>query len=261
MAAKYNFFYLIHFQYLGFRYHGWFKQPDVKTVQLMVEKTLRYVLGDIKFKVMGSSRTDAMVSANHSTFELFLYEKPDSLNELLQDLNSNVPPDIRFLDIEEVDGTFNIIQNPKIKEYIYLFSHGQKPHPFAAPLMAFILPELDIPLMQKGALMFQGTHNFRSYCTKPSPNTKLIRTIDFSQIEPNTLWTASFFPEESFIYIVRGKGFMRNQIRLMMGQLIKLGSGNLSLTELEESLHGNREEHLNEIAHASGLILNKIDFE
>ena len=73
--AKYSNLYLIHIQFLGFRFHGWQKQPDVKTVHEMIDKTLWFVLGHEAYKTMGASRTDAKVSAQHFVFELFLNDK------------------------------------------------------------------------------------------------------------------------------------------------------------------------------------------
>ena len=71
-----RFFYLLQVQYLGFRYHGWQKQPDVKTVEGMLSRTIAYVLERKNFKLLASGRTDAMVSAQHSLVELFLEEQP-----------------------------------------------------------------------------------------------------------------------------------------------------------------------------------------
>ena len=84
------------------------------------------------------------------------------------------------------------------------------------------IDDLDIHLMQKGAQLFEGQHNFRSFCTKPSEHTKVIRTVDYCRISPNTEFTASFFPTESYVLEVRGAGFLRYQIRLMMATLIEL---------------------------------------
>ncbi len=42
----YNYFYVIKIQYLGYRYHGWQKQPNFKTVHLMIDKTLNYIFDD-----------------------------------------------------------------------------------------------------------------------------------------------------------------------------------------------------------------------
>lgn len=257
---KKKYYYLIHIQYLGFRLHGWAKQPRVKTVHQLIDKTLRFVFGHTDYKTLGTSRTDALVSANHSAFELFLDAPIESHPEFLRLFNLNLPSDIRGLKIEEVDEQFNIINTPKSKTYEYLFAFGDKPHPFGASLMSFIQEELDIPLMQQGAALFLGSHNFGTFCTKPSANTKFERTIDLSEIEENTKYQANFFPEKSYIYRVSGQGFMRNQVRLMVGQLILLGRGDISLNDLKVMLQGRQAEPLTFIAPASGLILENIKF-
>lgn len=254
-----EYYYLIHLQYLGFRFHGWAKQPDVKTVHLMVDRTINYVLQGSRFKTLGSSRTDAMVSANHMAMELFVRE-PIEVESFLKDLNINLPPDIKALKIEEVDKDFNIIQSPKTKEYVYLFSHGEKAHPFAAPYICSIIEELDIEVMKKGAELFLGIHNFRKYCTKPSPGTVFEREVLVSSIRENDILSANFFPKNTYAYHIHSKGFMRHQVRLMTGQLFELGKGNISLEELKKSLDNPGDSSFDTIAPASGLMLNKIDF-
>ncbi|MCF6247697.1 MAG: tRNA pseudouridine(38-40) synthase TruA [Desulfobacula sp.] len=255
-----TYFYLIHIQYLGFRYHGWLKQPGLKTIESMLEKTTQYCLGHFEFKILGTSRTDAKVSASHSAFELFVSE-PLDLEQLQHDFNTNLPNDIRVINVEEVDKDFNIIQTPKTKEYLYLFSYGEKFHPFCASLLCSFPENLNIERMKKGALLFQGTHNFRQYCTKPKPNTVFHRRIETSIIKENTQITASFFPDKSYCYQVISKGFLRNQVRLMMGQLLRLGQGKINLDDMRISLRGDSSQPLKTIAPASGLILNKIQFD
>ncbi|MEL7146065.1 MAG: tRNA pseudouridine(38-40) synthase TruA, partial [Bacteroidota bacterium] len=188
---KSQFFYLVHVQYLGFRFHGWAKQPDLKTVHHMIDRTLRYVLGkDTPFKTLGSSRTDARVSAERTAFELFT-ESELELTPFLKNVNDNLPTDIRVLEIVAVDETFNIIQAPKEKSYQYLFTFGEKPHPFCAPLMAYFPGDLDIRLMQEGAAVFRGVHNFKKYCTKPSEHTVFEREVLHSEITINQQYQAN----------------------------------------------------------------------
>jgi tRNA pseudouridine38-40 synthase len=255
-----QYFYLIHIQYLGFRFHGWAKQPNVKTVHQFIDKTLPYVLGHDDFKTLGSSRTDAMVSANHFVFELFLKEGLE-LDSFFHELNRNLPQDIRTIKVEATDGDFNIIQSPRVKEYMYLFAFGEKAHPFTAPLMSTFMENMDIGLMKQGALMFQGKHNFKKYVKKPSDKTVLEREVEVSFIEENRIFEANFFPEKSYVYHVHSKGFMRNQIRLMMGQLLRLGRGEIGLEDIRQSLENPDGETFDYIAPASGLILNKVNFE
>lgn len=253
-----RYYYLLKIQYLGFRFHGWQEQPEVLTVERMMKRTFAYVLQHKKFKLLASGRTDAKVSANALYVELFLNDEPLPDEGFLELLNTNLPQDIRCLSITEVDKQFNVMDAPKEKEYLYLFSHGQKNHPFAAPYMVAIAQDLDIPLMQEAAQLFEGTHDFRTYAYKPNPETKTIGTINISEIVLNELYTANFFPEKSYIFRVSGKGFKRHQIRLMMGALFDIGTHKIDIDFIKKTLVPDNGIKLEHIAQASGLILHEV---
>lgn len=226
----------------------------------MIDRTLSYVFEEKRFKTLGGSRTDAMVSANHFAFELFVEEPLDEAR-FLKDFNFNLPADIRAIEVEEVDKTFNIIQNPRVKEYVYLFAYDEKAHPFSAPFVCTLPQTLDIELMKQGAKLFEGDHYFGAYCKKPNERTQINRSVEVSEIKENTILTASFFPKNTYAYHVSASGFLRNQIRIMIGQLFRLGQGEISITDLERSLKPDFTEHLSYIAPASGLMLHKIEFD
>ena len=257
-----RYFYLVKVQFLGYRFHGWQKQPNTKTVHLMIDRTLKFILGEQSFKTLGAGRTDAMVSASEAAFELFLDGQPlQDLVEFMGTFNQNLPQDIRALSIEEVDAKFNIIQDSKLKEYHYVFAQGEKFHPFAAPILTTILEPLDIDLMKEGALLFEGKNNYKTYCYKPTNEGVYDRELIGCELIENTLYTASFFPKKSYVLKVIGKGFGRHQIRLMMGALIKLGRGEIDLEYIKDSLKSESEFVMDYIAPASGLILHKIEFK
>lgn len=250
--------YFIKIQYLGFRLHGWAKQTGLKTVHERIDKTIEFVLGHTDFKTMGSSRTDAMVSANESSFVLSVSLK-QSKEAFFEKLNLNLPPDIKALSIQEVELNYNPLQPGKKKTYLYLFSSGSKPHPFCAAMLTSILEPLNIETMKKGAKLFEGEHDFINYATKPNTNTKTLRTISKCSIEENTFYTASFFPTKTYALQIKSKGFLRNQVRLIMAQLFKLGKGEISLIDIENSLKVKRDQPFREIAPGSGLILQEVN--
>lgn len=257
-----NYFYLINIQYLGFRYHGWQKQPNLKTVHRAIDKTLNFIFeGNRKFKTLAVGRTDAMVSATDTAFELFIDQPIADFKDFISEFNYFLPQDIRALSMKEVDETFNVIQNASLKEYIYLFSHGQKSHPFSAAIMTTFRDHLDIELMQIGARLFEGTHNFKSYCSKVTAQGLYRRSIASCELIVNDLFQASFFPEESYLLKVRGEGFGYNQIRIMMGTLVKLGKHDICLDDISKSLQADSSVVMDYIAPASGLILKKVEFD
>ena len=258
---KKRFYYLIKLQYLGFRYSGWQKQPNQKTIEQMLQKTLKFVVQDSSFKILGAGRTDAKVSALDAAFELFIDEPIYDLDQFQILFNKNLPPDIRITAIKEANEQFNIIQNSKEKEYVYLFSFGEKNHPFAAPFIANIHEILDVEFMKKAAKLFEGEHDFSVYTARIQKNTQSVRTIEHCEIRPNTILEANFFPKTSYALHVKGKGFMRYQIRMMMGALIQLGSGELTLSDIQESLRIGNSIQLSYVAPGSGLLLNSLQFD
>ena len=260
MSIK-RFYYLIKIQFLGYRFHGWQKQPNHKTLHMMIDKTLKFILDGKVFKTLGSGRTDAMVSANETAIELFLEKSPlENSDKFLNEFNLNLPQDIRAISIQEVDSKFNIIKDVTEKEYHYIFAFGSKYHPFCAPLLTTILYPLDINLMKQGAILFEGKHNFKTYCYKPKKEGTYERKLKYCKIEENKIYKANFFPKKSYLLKVVGKGFGRHQIRLMMGALIKLGKGEITLDFISQSLVKNSSKKIDLIAPASGLILHKVNF-
>ncbi len=257
---KNRFYYILEIQYLGFRYHGWQRQPNVLTVEKMVRKTLNFVLPRHQPKVLACGRTDAKVSVEQTYIELFTEIPLENLDHFFDVFNQNLPADIRLLSIRETDAQFNIIQSPKIKEYHYYFAHGEKFHPFSAAFMCHHPNMLDIELMQSLAPLFAGTRDFYSYTFRPNPETQTIATVDHAELTKNTNFTASFFPENSYVFKVKGNGFKRNQIRLMMGALFDVGSKEMSEDTFKSTLEGSNRIKLTNIAPPSGLILEKVHF-
>jgi tRNA pseudouridine38-40 synthase len=255
---KYSFSYIICLEFLGFRFSGWQKQTNAKTLHDMVDKSLSYVFEDALYKTIGVGRTDAKVSANSYYLQLFRDTEIDEAF-FLKSLNSNFSPDFRAVSIKKVATSFNIIQVAKIKEYHYYFSFGEKNHPFAAPFIVNIDEILNIERMMEAANLFEGEHHFHKYCTKPSEHTNFKRTIAACEIVENTVLTASFFPEKSYLLKVRGTGFLRYQIRLMMATLFEVGKGNLDLKFIKASLkEDNDRMFFRNIAPSSGLQLYDI---
>ncbi|MFT4739083.1 MAG: tRNA pseudouridine38-40 synthase [Cyclobacteriaceae bacterium] len=258
--ASWKHYYIIRIQFLGFRYHGWQKQAGLKSIHGMIDKTMLFILEHDIFRTLGCGRTDAKVSANDYAFELFTIE-PLIPEQLLHRLNKNLPSDIKANNVQETTAEFNIIQNAKMKEYRYYFSSGSKSHPFNAPIIRDFGKQLDTEKMEQAAIHFAGKHNFKQYVSKPSEGTEFMREILHSSIEINTELTASFMPNRSYYFRVISKGFMRYQVRLMMGALVDIGRGTWSIEELRNSISNGDGEPIRNIAPSSGLMLYKVDFE
>lgn len=253
------FTYLFSIQYLGLRYHGWQKQPGVKTIQGTLEKAFRYVLGHDDFTILGASRTDAEVSCNCGAFELFLKHKisPD----LLSILNSFLPSDVRLLGFEPVSLTFNIIQDVAWKEYHYHFSVGKKFHPFVAGNLSYFQGTPDLDMVKKGAKLFIGKHDFRRFCAIDKVTDDYVREVLESEILQHVQAGTGLIPESAFTFSVKGKGFLRYQVRIMMGALMDLGFGKITMEDLKNALASDQISPISVAVPSNGLVLEKVEFK
>ncbi len=257
--ANWKYFYLIHIEFLGFRYHGWQKQANHKSVHGMLDKTLDFIFGHSDYRTLGCGRTDAKVSADDYALELFTHRE-ELPEQLLKNLNSNLPSDIRAKSVQPVHADFNIIHSVRAKEYHYYFSSGEKSHPYNAPFIRDFGKQLNMEKMEEAVKCFEGIHNFKRYASKPALNTKLEREIFSAAIETNTKFIGQFFPKNAFVFKVKAKGFMRYQVRLMMGALVEVGRETWSVNDLHKSLKEYNGAQIKHIAPSSGLVLHKVEF-
>ncbi|MCV6628505.1 MAG: tRNA pseudouridine(38-40) synthase TruA, partial [Flavobacteriaceae bacterium] len=149
----------------------------------------------------------------------------------------------------------------KHKEYVYLFASGEKLHPYASPFIFGFRETLNIEKMIEAAALFKGRHSFHTYTKKPKQKNDFFRTINEVYISKNTWLKANFFPSNSYAFHVVGEGFMRYQIRMMMGALIEVGTGEKNLSDIQDSLNPHVKTKTGFIAPPAGLHLKKLDFD
>lgn len=249
--------YLVKLQFLGFRYHGIQKQSHHQSIQGKIEDVLSKNFSHNSFKTRFASRTDALVSALETYFLLmFSLEEDQSL--VKEVLFGNFPADIKILEVTAVENHFTMIKASELKEYHYYFSFGgERNHPFSSAFITQISESLDIEKMKAAAHLFVGRHNFINYCYRPKELTPKERVIVSSEVLRNDVMTATFFPEHSYYFKVKAPSFMRGQVRIMMGTLIRVGLGEISLEDLSESLKKEDPSFIKFQAPAAGLVLYK----
>lgn len=259
MNTRYQ--YLLHVQFLGFRFRGWQHQPGQQTVEGMLKKTLKFVLPGTSVKVLASGRTDAKVSARSLPVSLIVQSEIVDIQSFLDVLNANLPPDIRVNHVEAVPMDFNVIQDVVSKEYHYYFSNEPDFHPFASPFIGYFREPLNIPRMREAAPFFEGTHNFEAFCSRPGNKASFERTVLRSKIELNTYLTAPFLPETTYAFLVDGSGFLRYQIRMMLGALVMLGRDEIHEEDILSALAGKPTQPITTIAPGSGLVLHQVSYK
>lgn len=254
------FTYLITIQYLGLRYHGWQRQPGVKTIQGTLERIFRHVLGHEDFNILGASRTDSGVSCLQGAFELFLKNNVD-LSAFIPAANEHLPSDIRLLEGRPVPPDFNIIQDVVAKQYGYYFAMGDKPHPFLSAALAYVGEDMNLEQMKAGAALFEGSHDFRRFCTQGKQTDDFVRLIRKVEIAPLD-GEHDFWPKKDvYVFRIVGEGFLMHQVRRMVAAVFMVGKGEISLLALRDAINSSEKSPFNPKAPANGLVLESVMFK
>lgn len=235
--------------YKGTRFQGWQKQPTVTTVQGEIEKALSQVLNS-EVTIFGSGRTDAGVHALAQTFT-FDMSKDIDLDKLCFSINRMIDKDIKILSFKQVDDDFHARFSAKSKTYLYKIRLGVK-DPFENEFQCIYPFEFDFDLFSKALKQFEGKHCFKDFTSKEEDEDGYVREIYkiVSKKQDNDI-TVEF----------TGNGFMRYQIRNMVGAALAVTSKNEDLNFIPNHL---KEEKIREIcqykAPPQGLYLVKVEY-
>ena len=193
--------------YKGTNYQGWQKQPDAPTIQGEIEKVISKIL-DKETPIYGSGRTDAKVHAINQYFH-FETEKDIDIDRFRYSVNCLLPEDIFLKEIEVVSDNFHARYSAKSKTYSYKIRFGER-NPLTNDLETNVPYELDGNLLTISLKKYVGTHNFADFTSKEEDEESYVRTV---------YEVSTYFDEINDIFEItfKGDGFMRYQIRFMVG--------------------------------------------
>ena len=252
--------YKIVVQYKGTHYQGFQVQAVGKTIQGEINSALKILSKSEEVKSVGSGRTDAGV---HALAQVMRIEIPVDIpvQNLSKALNSNLPDDIRVVEASVASSDFHPIFSAKSKEYNYVFTTDEIISPFARELISHFPFQLDIELMKKGCQIFCGDHDFINYqCvgTEVESTMRKIISCELVRLESTGHWRN--LAGEYYVLKVVGNGFLKQMVRLLMGALLSLGKGKITLEDLEKSLKTPLKNRLGATAPPQGLYLKEVHY-
>ena len=241
--------YLIDFSYSGADFYGYQKQKGLRTIQGEIEKVLSSI-NDCSVNIYASGRTDAKVNALHQMahFDLNKHIEP---NKLKRALNSYLPRDIYINDVNIVNDDFHARYMAKSKTYEYNINMGVYNPLLRTHVYQYCKP-LNIKKMKEAIKYFIGTHDFTTFTCAEDKRTDKIRTIK----------DANIFEKDGILSITfLGNGFLKYQVRNMVGLLIRVGEEKVSPDVIPSLFERKDRREIGLTAPASGLTLLKVTYE
>ena len=242
--------------YNGGAFYGFQSQKGEKSVATTLKEVFKSV--GIFGKIIGSGRTDRGV---HSSAQVISLEIPifwQDLGALQKQLNAKLYPHITIKRMWHTGDTFHARFHAIRRGYCYVLSKNNSPflNPFALHY------NLQNPERIKIALkMFMGEHNFKAFMKKGGCGDKnaLCESKQTTDSTTSVIYRAQLREFKKFWVIsFWGNGFLRAQVRLMVGFLLEIDRGHLDLKDLESQLKGAM---LYRIPVApNGLYLTRVDY-
>ncbi len=214
-------------EYDGGQFHGWQKQPGLRTVQSELERILSVVCRQAVGPLHAAGRTDSGVHARGQVVTFTLAEEPD-LWRLAQGVSHLMKGELAVLSAEVVHDSFHPGIDSTHKQYSYRVLNRPAPAVLDARKVWHISRPLNLELMQTCAASLIGEHDFSSFrdseCCAKSP----IKTVYVSELERQ--------PGGLIVYRVIGSGFLKQMVRNIVGSLVDVGRGRLAVSSFSEIL-------------------------
>lgn len=241
--------YFIWFSYDGSQYHGWQIQPNGVTVQSELQRSLSLLLRE-EISVVGAGRTDTGVHARRMAahFDTYADFEPELLTHKL---NGLLHQDIGVFNIEPVNADMHARFSAVTRTYRY-YVHTRK-DPFLRHYSLELHYHLDYELMNRAGEILTEYEDFGAFCKAGSDVKTTLCHVTHAQWHQtsNTTW----------YFEITANRFLRNMVRAVVGTLIEVGRGRMSLDDFRQVIEGKQRTQAGESMPAKALFLEDVRYE
>ena len=240
--------YFVYFGYDGTAYHGWQIQPNGNSVQAELQRCLSTLLRE-EITVTGAGRTDAGVHARKMTAH-FDTEQTIDCKQLAYKLNRILPNDIAVTEVKEVASDLHARFSAIARTYHY-YIHTQK-DPFLRNSSCELHYALDFDKMNEAAAKLLTYSDFGAFCKSHADvKTTLCQVTTARWVQQS--------PYSWYLEITANR-FLRNMVRAVVGTLIDVGRGRLSIDDFCRIIEGKKRTDAGESMPAHALFLEDVSY-
>lgn len=217
-------------EYDGSDFNGWQRQPNAPTVQQNVEEALSRV-ADQPIKTICAGRTDAGVHARGQV----VHFDTDSLRTARSwclGANTHLPPTVSVIWAGNVAEDFNARFSAIERSYSYTILNRSTRAGLDRQRVWTVPRPLDIQRMRTAAKIFPGEHDFSAFRAASCQANNARRNVSRLEIEAYG---------DKIVVQVCANAFLQNMVRIIVGVLVTVGSGDQEPHWVGELLsHGDR---------------------
>ncbi len=239
--------YFFEIAYNGSSYHGWQNQANAIGVQQVVENALSKLLRE-KIAIVGSGRTDAGVHCIQQFFHVDIKSEFEP-QFLLVRLNSFLPKDISIQALQKVKSEAHARYDAFERSYEYKITKVK--NPFLAGYAYYFFQDVDMPLMNKAASLLVGTHDFECFSKVKTDVNNFSCNIKLAK------WNQK---SGLLVFNISANRFLRGMVRAIVGTLLDVGTGKISVVEFEKIMAGKDRKKAGMNVPPEGLYLKEVKY-
>jgi tRNA pseudouridine38-40 synthase len=241
--------YFIYFSYDGTNYHGWQIQPHDNSVQEVLQRSLSTLLRK-ETEVVGAGRTDAGVHARVMAAHFDWEGDGIDCRQLAYKLNRLLPKDISVDRVEQVDNEMHARFSATKRTYHY-YIHTRK-NPFLRAYSCEMHFPLDFELMNKAGEMLMEYEDFGAFCKSHTD----VKTTICHVTEARWVQTG----RDEWYFVISANRFLRNMVRAVVGTLVEVGRGRMTLDDFRQVVEGKSRSAAGESMPAHALFLEDVRY-
>ncbi len=233
--------------YDGTGFHGWARQPRLRTVQGALELALQRILREVPHLSV-AGRTDAGV---HAAGQVVSFPARDGVDpaRLQRALNGMLAPELVVLDARSAPPGFDARRSATGREYRYRIDTGLLPDPFTARFVWQRPGPLTLGPMRRAARHLEGEHDFASFCRATKTPASTVRRLERLAVARRG---------DRVEVVARAGGFLHQMVRSLVGTLIAVGEGRLDPESMLEVLVARDRSRAGRVAPPHGLTLERV---
>jgi tRNA pseudouridine38-40 synthase len=237
-------------QYDGSDFEGFQVQLDRPTVQGTLEDALERVTGE-RIRVVGAGRTDTGVHARAQVLS-FQADWKHTLAELQSAWNANLPASIVVRSLSVADEGFDARRSARSRIYRYTLDNQPVRSPLQDRYAWHVSAPLDERVMHAAVQQFVGRHDFSAFGTPPDRRGSAVRELLSARCWRELDWV---------IVELSAQAFLQGMVRRIVGALVMVGRGALSVPDFEQLLKARDKSQVKWKAAPHGLCLWSVEYE